>query len=241
MANRAIMGEQSMNKENKVKEIVILSVLILVLVIVAVVQLSPDKNSSNAGTKPDSTSGQEQTAAAPTTSSTTDAPAKEKNTTFTLAWVDEHRLSTLTKEVVEGRDPFRDPLAPIINASALSGTMNYGQKPSDNSMNGKAGAIADLIPKGFDSSGRYTGTKPSQITPWAPAVQDTPKFNLSGIISTSRQRYASLMVDGRYYTLLEGESIPALGWTVADIESYYVIMKKDTQSLTLRLSGGSSK
>jgi hypothetical protein len=66
-----------------------------------------------------------------------------------------------------------------------------------------------------------------------------PNFVLSGVIITPRLHYAAINVDGRYYTLLEGESMPDLGWTVKQITPTRVTLTKGKQHVELRLSGGS--
>ena len=66
-----------------------------------------------------------------------------------------------------------------------------------------------------------------------------PKFVLSGVIATPTQRLAVVLLDGKQYSLLEGESIPELGWIVTKITPTGVNLTKGKLSTKLRLSGGS--
>ncbi len=66
-----------------------------------------------------------------------------------------------------------------------------------------------------------------------------PHFILSGVIATPTQRLAVVLLDGKQYSLLEGESIPTLGWTATRITPTGVNLTKGKLSTELRLSGGS--
>lgn len=66
-----------------------------------------------------------------------------------------------------------------------------------------------------------------------------PHFVLAGVITTPSQRFAAILLDGKQYSLLDGESIPGLGWTVKRITPTGVTLTKGVQSVQLRLSGGS--
>ena len=68
-----------------------------------------------------------------------------------------------------------------------------------------------------------------------------PAFVLCGIIATPSERFASISVDGHYYTLLEGETIPKMGWTVTAIKATSVVLVNKSQKLIIPLPGGSPK
>ncbi len=65
-----------------------------------------------------------------------------------------------------------------------------------------------------------------------------PDFVLTGVITTPVARYAVITVAGTTYSLYEGETVPALGWTVAKITATGVEMVKGKQHAPIRLGGG---
>ena len=66
-----------------------------------------------------------------------------------------------------------------------------------------------------------------------------PTFELAGVVASGAERYDALRANGHYYTLMEGETIPRLGWRVTRINAGSVRLDKGKQSVQLRLSGGS--
>ncbi len=66
-----------------------------------------------------------------------------------------------------------------------------------------------------------------------------PTFELSGVVTSGAERYAALRANGHYYTVMEGEAIPHLGWRVTRISAGSVRLDKGKQTVQLRLSGGS--
>lgn len=68
-----------------------------------------------------------------------------------------------------------------------------------------------------------------------------PPFVLAGVITTPTERYVAITLNGRYYSLFDGESMPDLGWTVKTITSTGVILVKGKQRVELRLAGGKVK
>lgn len=68
-----------------------------------------------------------------------------------------------------------------------------------------------------------------------------PPFVLAGAITTPTERYVAITLNGRYYSLFEGETMPDLGWTVKTITSTGAILVKGKQRVELRLAGGKVK
>jgi hypothetical protein len=65
-----------------------------------------------------------------------------------------------------------------------------------------------------------------------------PNFELQGIVSTDEGRYVALRVDGKYYTLKEGNVVPTVGWVVTRVTPNRVTLVKEKQSVQLLLAGG---
>jgi len=65
----------------------------------------------------------------------------------------------------------------------------------------------------------------------------TPPFVLVGVIADTTKRYAVITLNGKSYSLYEGESF-ADGWTVSRITSTEVILQKGKLNTSLRLAGG---
>lgn len=233
-----------MNKDKKVKEVVILVLLLAVLVVAAVIQFSGRKLSASPTTAPksstDTSSTQSTTSSTNTVSAT--STSSEESKVGDLSWIDGRRLPTIVAEVAHGRDPFCDPFAAADAKAVPSSTPTPTSTPSKPGMGSSAvQATSTVLPSASEHLGRIGAVAQEQTPPFVPPPPPPPNFVLMGIVSTSRDRYAAITVDGHYYTLLEGESIPTLGWTVEKIGSYSVLMKKGSQTISLRLSGGSSK
>jgi len=68
-----------------------------------------------------------------------------------------------------------------------------------------------------------------------------PDFQLRGVITTASSRFAVITVNGKTYSLYEGEKIPLLGWTVTRITPADVTLKKGRlKPVTRRLAGGNA-
>ncbi|MHB9131259.1 MAG: hypothetical protein ACYDBB_09245 [Armatimonadota bacterium] len=73
------------------------------------------------------------------------------------------------------------------------------------------------------------------------AVPPAPPFRLIGVIITRTERYCTISLDEKYYTLSENETIPTVGWTVTSIKSTGATLAKGKQKTLLSLSGGNPK
>lgn len=66
-----------------------------------------------------------------------------------------------------------------------------------------------------------------------------PDFQLRGVITTSSANFAVISVQGKTYSLYEGDTIQELGWTVTRITSADVTLrKKQYDPVVTRLAGG---
>lgn len=66
-----------------------------------------------------------------------------------------------------------------------------------------------------------------------------PDFQLRGVITTTSANMAVISVDGKTYSLYQGETIPGVGWTVKTVTPTSVTLtKKGYTSVTRRLAGG---
>jgi hypothetical protein len=70
-------------------------------------------------------------------------------------------------------------------------------------------------------------------------IDVAPDFQLRGVITTSTANFAVISVQGKTYSLYEGETIPALGWTVTRITPVDVTLRKGHYDpVVKRLAGG---
>jgi hypothetical protein len=74
-----------------------------------------------------------------------------------------------------------------------------------------------------------TGTSPDfeeavQVIAALDVPPPVPNFKLSGIIDSQRERFVAISLDGKMYTLTEGETIPNKGWKVKKITTTGVVM-----------------
>lgn len=211
-----------MNNKKQTKQMVILAALLLALVIAVIMQFSGNKPTNSA---PAQQAAPTQTAAAPT-----DAAAVQQQERGDLRWVDVSRLSGIITEVTYGHNPFLGAVNPApIPLTVTKTTTDIQKQPSP-------------VPTSSETLGGFP-PKIATVTdkPFTPPLPPIPAFVLSGIVTTPSERYAGITVDGHYLTLLEGEEVPALGWTVTKITPDSVSLVKKKQSVTLRLSGGSPK
>jgi len=66
-----------------------------------------------------------------------------------------------------------------------------------------------------------------------------PDFQLRGVITTASANMAVLSVNGKTYSLYQGDIIPGLGWTLQKVTpSSVTLKKKGYTSVTRRLAGG---
>ncbi|HEX2948157.1 MAG TPA: hypothetical protein VHV83_01070 [Armatimonadota bacterium] len=238
-----------MKNNKKVKEIVVLAVLMTVLVVAAVIQFSGASGSATpkASTQ-DKSSASQQAQTAPASANTVTvspasgtAAASEKSD---LGWVDGARLVSVVPEVSGGRDPFKDVDGLKDTVTVTQGAIATGKSPANASHEGGMlpgiSHTSSFIPPSADKFGMI-GAVNTQTPPFIPPPPPPPSFVLTGVVTTPSQRYAAITVDGHFFTLLEGETVPGYGWTVTQIQPSQVVLMKDSQSLSLRLSGGSSK
>jgi len=113
-------------------------------------------------------------------------------------------------------------LAQIFTLQKLEVTLIAGKKPG-------AVIITGYAPD-FD--------KAVALTTQLDVPPPVPNFTLMGVVLSGAERYAAITVDGAYYTVMEGDRIPRLGWMVIAISSESVRLKKGKQTVQLRLSGG---
>jgi len=66
-----------------------------------------------------------------------------------------------------------------------------------------------------------------------------PPFVLSGVVITPSVHLAVISLNGKQYSLVEGDTIPGLKWTVKQVDATSVTLTNGRQSKALRLSGGS--
>jgi len=70
-------------------------------------------------------------------------------------------------------------------------------------------------------------------------VDVAPDFQLRGVITTSAANFAVISVQGKTYSLYEGDTIPELGWTVTRITPADVTLRKGQYDpVVKRLAGG---
>jgi hypothetical protein len=166
-------------------------------------------------------------AGAPTTAATTADAGTD------TSWVNAVRLNGIVHDVSVGHNPFTDSLA-VADAAPTSTT------PLTSSTN--------IIPKKGDQKGILpTGPGPIGPRPMPmpmPVALPPPTFALNGIITSRNTRFAAIAVNGQYYTLVEGEMIPKLGWLLKKISPHFntvLLTKNGAQPVTLRLAGGTQK
>lgn len=219
------MNPEANNSNNKkLKEGIILGVLLLALVIVVIVQFSGPKAG---GAAPNDQPEQQPVNAAP-------APA-QTDSAAELSWIDDRRVANIVAEVRQARNPFVNVMAPP--PAHIADSHQPPILPADRS---------PIIPESVDVFPPIGGGElfppievtPPQVEPFTPPA---PKFALSGVITTPRGKYAAITVDGDYYTVREGETVPSYNWTVTKIAIDQVTLEKEFESLTIRLSGGSQK
>jgi hypothetical protein len=114
-------------------------------------------------------------------------------------------------------------LAKTFDLQKLAVTMVAGRTPGS------------VVIRGFNPDFERALTLVGQLD-IAPPV---PTFVLAGVVATGAERYAALRVNGHFYTVMEGESIPRIGWRVTQIFEGGVTLRKGKQTVQLRLSGGS--
>ncbi|HEY3379405.1 MAG TPA: hypothetical protein VGL77_18155 [Armatimonadota bacterium] len=221
-----------MNKK-QAREAIILAVLLLALLIAVVIQFTGGKKTSTSA----GNSSAPNTAAADN-AATTPSAQKDGQTVKNadLSWVTVARLDGLSSAVARGRDPFTDtltppPSPPHVPPSPVPVVDNKTVRPTSN---------GGLLPGAL--SGTLQGGIPRVVVPPLPIAP--PAFILWGVAISSQERFATLSVGERFFTLAEGEMVPGVGWTVKRIIPDYnavVLAKKGAQSVTIRLSGGTPK
>ena len=71
------------------------------------------------------------------------------------------------------------------------------------------------------------------------AEPPAPDFQLRGVITTASANMAVISVNGKTYSLYQGDVIPGLGWTVKTVTPASVTLtKKGYTAVTRRLAGG---
>ena len=213
-----------MNKGKQAKQVIILAALLLALIIAVCTQFMGGNKAQSASPAPAADAAKTNTATALATDASKD--------TSDLNWVSPQLMTFVVGNVASGRDPFVDHLAP---AAETSGMPSRPTSP--------IGIITTppvrSIPEQLDTSMGRKQRVPDPVESYVPPP--VPAFVLSGIISTPSERFASISVDGHYYTLLEGETIPKMGWTVAAIRATSVVLVNKSQKIIIPLPGGSPK
>jgi len=70
-------------------------------------------------------------------------------------------------------------------------------------------------------------------------IDAAPNFQLRGVITTSSANFAVISVQEKTYSLYEGDTIPALGWTVTRITPASVTLQRGHYDpVVIRLAGG---
>lgn len=188
--------------------------------------------------------------AAATTPATSATPPPTQATVVTLgdySWVsNEQTIAQLVKTVTTNRDPFMGGVTPMVvkidetlapkvpGADYSSAPINVPSTtvmtpPRENKQPIPLPAATTTFP---------SGNPLLVVKPFQPA---TPDFALSGIINSPSMSYAIISVDGQYYTLMKGETMPHYNWTMVNISPSSVVLKKNNQKVTLRMTGGSPK
>jgi len=204
--------------------------------------------------------------AAATEQASDPATTAKAPTAAPMAWVKDLRLAGIPMEVRGGRDPFQNllyaqPMPEQSSAPAPSGPVLPALPPVEPiversvplkwitwdmlsaRMRADVGDLPVDVSKGDDAAhAKVRGTKLDlqQVFERMDTLDTPPPLALAGVIVGAGSRMAVLSVNGKTYTLYEGEVVPTLGWTLAKITSTEVILRKGNFSESLRLAGGKS-
>lgn len=214
-----------MGKSKQAKQVLLLAALLGGLLIVVVYQFyGGKKTAAPAAPQTDATAA-----------SATPAATTEKEGVVDLSWVEAQFMPMIVDNVARGRDPFHDSLMPADTTEVTN------PAPAPVKMPG-ADRPLPVFPTSVLPSG--PAIPAAVATPVMPVMPPVPPFVLCGVIATPSEKMTTIRIDDRYYTLLEGEVIPNLGWRVVRIQANAVILgnvRDAKEEVLIKFSGGESK